>query len=451
MTPLPLVDAGLTRTCPGETHPISHSVHLARLSSGYTGCQDCRWNDSASQSIRRQPHRRSLVSAAGIRGVYLNDLDRTQAADWGAAFASFLWDEQPRIGRQSPSPSVPELPSGSLSDASIAIPALVTPQSRRGPAVVIGFDERPSSPDIVMGVALGLRRMGCHVIDLGQVSRPCFHFAVHHLEAVGGVFVTGSGCDPAWTGFHFAGRGSMPWLQSEQLNELEQRARATIARPTRTAGVQRAFHADVPYQTRLWKLFHALRPLQIVCGNATWQLPRVLDTLFSRLPCQLIHEQLPVRRRDLNDPQDPEIRRVAANVVAGRHHLGLIVDDDGERCAFVTDNGQLVTAGELARLLVLLEMHEHRATRVVVDEALSSEVREWLTSVGTACQIESSTPSELPAAVLQHNAALGITADHRVWFGGLYPTCNAIVTLARVLQALSLSDTPMSDVIRRAG
>ena len=449
-TPLSLVNSELTLTCPGEAHPISRSVHLARLSSGYQGCQDCRWNQSASSTHGRH-HGRTLVTPDGIRGVYLNDLDRTRAADWGAAFASFLWDDQPRVGLQTPARSVELVTSvPALSDPNIAIPKLVTPPTRRGPVVVIGFDERTSSPDIIMGVAIGLRRMGCHVIDLGQTSQPCFHFAVHHLDAVGGVFVTGSGCDPAWTGFHFAGRNSTPWLHADQLTQLERRAATEVARPTRTAGTQRAFHADVPYQTGLWKLFHALRPLQVVCGTATRQLPRVLDALFARLPCQLSLEPLPVRRRNLNDPQDVDVRRVAGRVLAGRHHLGLIVDDDGERCAFVTNDGQLVTAGELARLLVLLEMHEHRATRAVVDETLYPEVTGWLASVGTACQVEPSSLADLPAAVIQHNAALGITADHRVWFGGPYPASNAILTLARVLQALSLSDTPMSEVIRRA-
>jgi phosphomannomutase len=321
---------------------------------------------------------------------------------------------------------------------------------RRGPVVVIGFDERPSSPDVILGAALGLRRMGCHVIDLGQTTLPCFHFAVHHLEAAGGLFVTGAGCDPAWTGFHFAGRGSLPWLEPGLLAELESRARAKVVRPTRTAGVQRPFHASIPYQAGLWKWFHALRPLQVVCGSATRQLPRELDALFARLPCRLTHEVLPVRRRDLGDPNDADVRRVAAATVAGQHHLGLIVDDDGGRCAFVTERGELVSAADLARLLVLFELHEHRPARIVVDEVVWPEVAGWLSSLGPSCQADQAPAPQLPETLMQLNASLGIGAGHRYWFGGPHPSCNAIQTLARVLQALSLSDAPMSAVLQRA-
>lgn len=461
---LPLVpaDQALEFTCPGESHPISRSVHLSRLASGFAECRRCHHN-GASVTAGGEPGERtlpSLVTADGVRGIYLNELDRTRAAQWGSAFASMLWDEQPRIGRAVPpvNSAAPQPPvsgnSGEMAvvaDAAAPLPDLtVMAPTRRGPVVVIGFDERPSSPDIVMGVALGLRRMGCQVIDLGQTTRPCFHFAVHHLEAIGGVFVTGSGCDPASTGFHFAGRNSIPWLQADQLRTLEQRATHPIVRPTRTAGAQRPFHAAVPYQASLWKLFHALRPLQIVCGSSAGQLSRELDALFTRLPCRLTHEPLPVRRRNLNDSNDIDIRRLATATVTGQQHLGIIIDDDGERCAFVTDTGQLVTIPNLTRLLVLLELHEHRSARIVADERIVPELSGWQQVVGSAIQLEATPAAQIPKALIDHNASLGITADNRVWFGGSYPACNAIMTLARVLQALSLSDAPMSEVLQRS-
>lgn len=460
-------------TCPDDTHPISFSVHLARLAAGFAGCRNCCHNQASGRAAlassgshltktasAEREVRRSLVTAEGVRGIYLNELDRTRATDWGSAFASFLWDEHPRIGRSAIADGFRQPADDSISDtaagppvsaeASSPIPSLVVQaRSRRGPVVVIGFDERPSSPDMIVGVALGLRRMGCHVIDLGQTTRPCFHFAVHHLEAAGGVFVTGSGCDPASTGFHFAGRGAQPWLRTELLAELERRAKTRVVRPTRTAGAQRPFHASVPYQAGLWKLFHALRPLHVVCGSATRQLPRILDALFARLPCRLTHEFLPVRRRDLSNPNDVDVRRVASTTVGGQHHLGLIVDDDCEQCAFVTDRGELVSPADLARLLVLFELHEHRAARVVIDDTLFPQLADLPMLDRHACQRERSPANELPAALMQLNAGLGFSADHRVWFGGAYPACNAILTLARVLQALSLSDASMSDVLLR--
>ena len=483
----PLVETALPvlaveYVCPGETHPISHSIHLARLSSFYSKCRECEHRHevghhsvqpveaaghpvvAAGAKVRRAA-RTSLLQTDGVRGIYLNELDRPRAAEWSAALASMLWDEEPREGGTrgqgeretrghgdkgtrgdeepvegnaafSPTPLVPLSPCRSAS-------------ARRGPTVVIGFDERPASPDIVTGVALGLRRMGCQVIDLGQTTTACFQFAVQHLDAAAGLFVTGAGCDPAWTGCDVVGRGARPWSMGHKLEELEARARAGVMRPTRAAGSQRTFQALVPYEAGLWKHFHALRPLHVVCGSATKLFPRIIDRLFAKLPCRVTHVTLPVRRRDLCDEQDSDVRRVATAVVSGGQHLGLIVDDDGQRCAFVTERGRLISPGELARILIDFERHEHHSLRVVATERLASELTPWLMRHGVEVATSEESAASVTSALVESETRLGLLGDGRVWFSETPPACDAIVTLARVLQALSLSDASCGEVVSR--
>ncbi|MEK6257651.1 MAG: hypothetical protein AABP62_03440 [Planctomycetota bacterium] len=475
--------------CPGETHPISHSIHLARLSSFYSKCRECEHRHevghhavhpvrasgspvNASDAQVSRTARTSLLETDGVRGIYLNELDRPRAAEWGAALASMLWDDEPRVGgagqrdrgteRQGDGVIRGELEDSSGDDARhSSLPVsmslrLSVPESprhsasaRRGPTVVIGFDERPASPDIVTGVALGLRRMGCQVIDLGQTTAPCFQFAVQHLDAAAGLFVTGAGCDPAWTGFDVVGRGARPWSTGHKLEELEARARAGVMRPTRAAGSQRTFQALVPYEAGLWKHFHALRPLHVVCGSATKLFPRIVDRLFARLPCRVTHVTLPVGRRDLCDEQDCDVRRVAAAVVSGGQHLGLIVDDDGQRCAFVTERGGLISPGELARILIHFERHEHHSLKVVATEGLSRELSPWLKRLGIEAATSEESAASITTALAENEARLGLLNDGRTWFGETPPACDAIVTLARLLQALSLSDASCGDVVSR--
>lgn len=72
--------------CPGETHPISRSVHLARLAAFYPGCRECpRRNETGqlpqqlvgrfAETEQRAP-RPSWLSGEGVRAVYLNELNR---------------------------------------------------------------------------------------------------------------------------------------------------------------------------------------------------------------------------------------------------------------------------------------------------------------------------------------------------------------------------------------
>lgn len=452
--------------CPGETHAISRSIHLARLSSFYSKCRECpHRGDIGHHSLRTiEPldtdscvaTRTSLLETDGVRGIYLNELDRTRAANWGAALASVLWDDEPRSGRvgansvegtQRRQENTEAGNDGGLVDDGPEFSSCQTPTARRGPAVVIAFDERPASPDIVTGVALGLRRMGCQVIDLGQTTTSCFQFAVQHLDAAAGMFVTGAGCDPAWTGFDVVGRGARPWSRGHKLEELEARSLSGVMRPTRAAGSQRTFQSLVPYEAGLWKHFHALRPLHVVCGSATKLLPRIVDRLFAKLPCRVNHVSLPMRRRDLCDQHDSDVRRVASAVISGGQHLGLIIDDDGQQCVFVTERGKLVTTGELARILINFERHEHHRLKIVLTEALTTELSAWLLPLGVEAVTSKKSAASVTTSLVENGARLGAMNDGRVWFGEAYPTCDAIVTLARVLKALSLSDATFGEVV----
>ena len=431
-----------TYVCPGEAHPISHSIHLARQASFYSKCRSCAQRTSADHSLGEPSERRAgaehqrvsgtIVVAEGVRGIYLNAWDRTRAAQWAAALASMLWDEEPRQGISSVLP----VESGDNGHS-----------RRRGPTVVIGFDERPWSPDIVTGVAQGLRRMGCRVIDLGQTTEPITQFTVHHLNAAAGVFVTGAGHGPAWTGFDVVGRSGQPWPVRGRLEELEQRTNSHVMRPTRSAGTQRTFQALALYLEGLWKHFHALRPLRIVCGSSTKLFPRILDQIFSKLPCRVTHVAMPVRQRHVFEEGDVDIQSIGAAVVSLGQHLGFIVDDDGQRCAFVTEQGRLVMPGEVARILIEAERRAQADSKVVIGKSLADELSPWLIQRGVVAVEVDNTASEIVAGLIESGARLGLLHDGRVWFGDSPPFCDAIITCARILQSLSFSDAPFGQIV----
>src|SRR5690606_20363517 len=142
--------------CPGEVHPISRSVHLSRLAAFYPGCRDCPLRCDTGhlppQTLERlqrtetRVERPSLSTAEGVRGIYLNELTRTKSAAIASALAALLWEDAPLMARGEPAG---EEPAG----------------RRVRPSVVVGYDERPFSPDLFAGVLSALRRMGCQVVD----------------------------------------------------------------------------------------------------------------------------------------------------------------------------------------------------------------------------------------------------------------------------------------------
>ncbi len=425
--------------CPGEDYSISRAVHLSRLAAFYPKCRDCQHRHDTSQltsqtvekiqaSVQRA-ERPTLFTDQGVRGVYLNELTASKAGDIAGAFASLLWDALPLTLKAQDAP-----------------PALRL-SKRLGPQVVIGHDDRPSSPDIVTGIAKTLRRMGCQVIDIGLVTRPCFWFAVDHLRASAGIHVTGSGCNPAWTGLDFVAAGAMPIERDHQLEDIAERHAAGYQRPLRQSAGQRTFHALPVYEAGLWKHFHALRPLQVCVGCSNRPVRDLIGRLFQKLACRLIPVSIPVRARNLLDAADFDNLRMQQMVRQQGAHFGLLIDDDGQTCAVWDERGELVPNRRLTLLLAETILAEARHSHIVLEAEVSQELLRPIDRRDGFCAMAAATPWNISHAMREANAVFAGGDSGRYWFQESMPTCDAVLTLAKLLQALSRSDAEMSAVI----
>jgi phosphomannomutase len=446
-----------TYICPGETHAISRAVHLARLSAFYPKCAGCPHRQETGQLPQPQfseesPMRpaglgASLFTLEGVRGAYLNQLQRRTAGELAAAFASLLWEALPLSGRDD-----------WRDDNSRRI------VRRTGPLVVVGFDERPSSPDIVSGVAMALRRMSCQVVDVGSLSLPCFRFAVSHLQAAGGIFVSGHGAAASFTGLDFVMKHGRPISAARRrigqdsdneaaraisLDDIHERWQRGWDRPLRQSGTQRVFQASVPYLAGLWKHFHALRPLRVVCGCANQFVRQMLATLFEKIPVQLERIDLPQRPRDLTNADDSDVRVVRESVLKRVADFGVVIDDDGANVAIVDEVGQLLFPADLICLLAGQLAAEQPGRVVVIDNLARDLLPPRLAAMGLRCWLGGWTQSELWQAARHDDVLCGGGANGRVWLPETVPAVDAIRTFAQVLQALSRDDASLSTVVAR--
>ena len=445
--------------CPGEHYDITRPVHLARLAMSYAKCRHCPFapgapalRDSSEAGIEPATLRGiSLFTAEGVRGLYLNALTRATAANIAGAMASCLWDDvvvdrlratgtfclQPEAEDASPSESesLDSVPDSSLAAEGFRLLA----PGRPGPTVVLGHDERPSAPDIVTGVGQSLRRMGCQVVDIGMATRPCLMFAIDHLHAAGAVHVTGAGCDPGWTGLDFLTRGGIPCSTPGDLERIARRFREGFSRPSRRPGTQRTFQAAVPYEAGLWKHFHALRPLKIAVACPGRTVRDLFTRVFRKLACRLLVIETPTRGRVSLDPTDPDLERVSRRIHEIRPHLGALADEDGERCSFFDEQGRFVPPSLMARVLAA---DFNDAPGRPNPESASNAARGG-SALGTSREA-------ITSAMLTGQLPFAADGTGRYWFREAYPACDALLTLVHLLQVLSRSDRPFSEVVARA-
>ncbi len=436
-SPLIELPAETQYRCPGERHPISRSIHLSRLAAFFPACRQCQHRHDTGQlppqtleriqQVERRGSTSSIFQTDGVRGVFLNEITPALAGRIAKAFASVLWEQIPLAGRSAARHR--------------------SQPARRGPSIVVGYDERPSSPAILTAAIDALRMMGCPVTDIGLVSRPCFAFAVAHLQTAGGMFVTGSGCGAASTGLDLVAEGALPLSLGVGLDEVVRRVAAGVARPTRRAGFQQSFQALVPYEAALWKHFHALRPLKVVCAVRPRPVRQTLRKLFAELPCQLAEvESFAAASQPLK--HDVLLKRVSRRVVSKNAHLGVLIDDDGARCWFIDERGRVIPSVRVGQMLARFRRLDHPNSAIVTESAALASFE----NLSGASAIDGGSSSgSMARAMLGTPVAFGCGESHRYWWGESYPACDAILTLAHVLQGLSRSDAAFSTVIRQSG
>lgn len=211
--------------CPGESDRISTAVHLARLDAGYEGCRECIWNrstdgqvsvgesrdaatDGTADDAGRSRKDRIRRTSFGIRGAYLNAIDRAKASLLASVFVSQLTATE----FENSSAAIAKLDDGSrrISDTEVgrvtAAPASL---------IVVGYDSDPNSPDLFTGVVQAVRQTGADVLDIGCCTAASLLDTVDRRKASGGVIVTSAEAGSGEIGLDVFDRQgqavSVPW------------------------------------------------------------------------------------------------------------------------------------------------------------------------------------------------------------------------------------------------
>ncbi len=195
--------------CPGSTQSVTRAVHLARLNAAWPSCDQCEWrlhSEGLSERTVQETERVRDLRADGIRrtefgirGPYINELDRRTVADLVRVFCS-CFHEQSAL-----KPSVASAGSAGCVEASSKFADVhgggIEPSAMIPAAIVAGYDGRSSSPDIFVGAVAAIREFGLPVIDIGRCTAASIQEAARAFpECCGAIFVTGAAHGAAWTG-----------------------------------------------------------------------------------------------------------------------------------------------------------------------------------------------------------------------------------------------------------
>lgn len=312
--------------------------------------------------------------------------------------------------------------------------------------VVVGRDNRHSSPALAQAVIDGLTASGCQVCDLGLVSTPFVYWWAVRQGNAGGVMVTGSHLAPDQNGFKLAVGARN--LYGDDLQTL----RTNIERDWMRTGEGKARVQPEAFTTYLADIVPRLRmerSLRVVvdAGNGTAGLfaPRLLSA-WSHYITPLFCEPDGSYPNHQPDPQDPaNMAALAEKVRETGADIGIAFDGDADRMGAVDEHGQPIAADRLLALLARDLLTRHRGATVVGDVLCSQVLFDEVARAGGMPIMWASGHSLVKAKMAETGALLGGEMSGHIFLAEDYHGFDdAYLAAGRLLQILAASNGTMS-------
>ena len=270
-------------------------------------------------------------------------------------------------------------------------------------------------------------------------------YAKRRLEAAGCAIVAASREDPDTNG--------LMWMVGDQLptdkdvralkRGAEDGAPAKIERePTAPRPLDVSFDYVAWLQERWIGVPAITRPIVIDAAHGAWacRARRYLQAIFPHSLFSAIHDtpgQPP--GWPVSDCSRPEsLQELADAVYQERAYLGIAFDGDGDRVAFVDDDGTPLTADETAWILLQTFGQDLAGKPFVHDVKFSDRVSQAAEKLGAEPLVERTGPHAVRTRMLKSGAPFGAESGGHYFFGdlggeddGLFAACRVIAHLVR--------------------
>ena len=246
--------------------------------------------------------------------------------------------------------------------------------------IVVGRDNRLSSPLLFKSLTKGLLEEGANVIDIGLSTSPGLYFSVAHFGFDGGVQITASHCHREFNGFKLVREQAIPLSIETGLRELKKIiGKNSFRTHSKKSGKIEKKNFLENYLNFHFKLadLDEIKPLKIVIDTANTVSGLDLQALLKRLPGKIYHLFSELDGNFPNHPPNPlikeNLRFLIKEIKNKKADLGLALDGDGDRIIFIDEKGKIIR-GDFITALIGQELLKENPGRKILYEVRSSQV-----------------------------------------------------------------------------
>jgi phosphomannomutase / phosphoglucomutase len=308
-------------------------------------------------------------------------------------------------------------------------------------AVAVGRDNRPSGAELRDGLVAGLTTAGFDVVDIGVVPTPLLYWALHNLDVIGGIQITGSHNPPEYNGFKLSlGKNS---LHGDQIQDLYRLTAQPASGKVSTGKVRQEKVIDRYVDDIVKRVGKLSRSVNAVydCGNGVGAL--VAPALFDRLGVTargLFCESDGTFPNHHPDPTVPEnLEDLIKAVRKDKAEIGIAFDGDADRIGLVDDAGGIVWGD---RILILYAQdvlaRTGKGQPIIFDVKCSQALPDAITRAGGRPVMWKTGHSLIKDKMKELNAPVaGEMSGHMFFTEGFYGHDDALYGAARLLRIVA--------------
>lgn len=355
----------------------------------------------------------SIFREYDIRGIYGTDLTKEFAYTLGKAFGSYIQHE----GHYT---------------------------------VIVGYDNRTSSPILFEGLKEGLLKTGVDVIELGLVTTPMYYYAkkLNNLDA--GIMITASHNPKEYNGFKISFDKS-----GNAYGQKIQDFKNFLLKGEFLTGEGESSKIDIKedYINLIKRsLSLGFRKVKVVVdaggGTASVIIKELLDKIgitYYPLYC----ESDPEFSNHHPDPSVPENMKDLSNKVKELgYNLGIAFDGDADRIGLVDENGNILQADMIMDLFYRDLKDKMEVKKAICDVKCSNALVWDLEKMGYDVLMYRTGNSYMNAKINQDNYTFGGEFSGHIWFKDRFPGFDdGIYAGLRLVELISNTDKNISNLL----
>ncbi|MGQ0842481.1 phosphomannomutase/phosphoglucomutase [Actinokineospora sp.] len=321
-----------------------------------------------------------------------------------------------------------------------------------GPAIVVGYDMRDSSPGLADAFSEGAAGEGVDVVNIGLASTDMLYYASGSLTLPGAMF-TASHNPAKYNGIKLCRAGAAPVGQDSGLTEIQRDIEQGVAGAGKSGTVERRdLLADYAAHLRSLVDLSGIRPLKIVVDAGNGMGGYTVPSVFDGLPLDVTpmyfeldgsfpnHEANPLDPKNIVDLQ-AKVREVGADA-------GLAFDGDADRCFVVDERGEPVSPSAVTALVAVRELAKDPGGTVIHNLITSHAVPEIVTEHGGKPVRTRVGHSFIKEEMARTGAIFGGEHSAHYYFRDFWKADTGMLASMHVLAALGEQDGTLSDLTR---